>query len=136
MKHCECFLFSSNVRISRRYQLSTPTFAEYRKCMFKIQENENKKRQLSLKKSWTKKWTVIQTYVIWIEKEPAHYYRSTVKQTKFHVEATSPPQRNNSPFQIEHSRSPNIPSDLALYASLIVRVVKSSIREQRKSMEL
>ena len=61
---------------------------------------------------------------------------STVKHTKFQVEATSPPQRNISPFQIEHSKSPNIPSNLVLNTSLMVKAVSNSIKEHSKSIEL
>ena len=64
------------------------------------------------------------------------WYLSTVKQTKFHVEVTNPAHRSISPFQIEHSRSPNIPSLLTCKVSFIKVWPSSSTIEQSKSAEL
>ena len=63
-------------------------------------------------------------------------YLSMVKQTKFHVEVTNPAQSNKSPFQIEHSRSPNIPSLLTDKESLTNKETSSSTTEQKKSAKL
>ena len=63
-------------------------------------------------------------------------YLSTVKHTKFHVDVTNPAQRSISPFQIEHSKNPNIPSFLMEKMSVTVKDLNSSVNEQSKSAEL
>ena len=63
-------------------------------------------------------------------------YRSTVRQTRFHVEQTNGPQRNNLAFQILHFKSPSMPLVNVTVTSLTVRVVSIIINEHNKSVEL
>ena len=63
-------------------------------------------------------------------------YLSTVRQTKFHVEVTIPVQNNMSPFQTEHSKSPNIPLAFVWNEFFMVREVNSIIVADSKSAKL
>ena len=59
-------------------------------------------------------------------------YLSTVKDTKFQVEVTKPPQRRKAVFQRVHSKYPSIPSVLILTLLVLVIFFSSSIKEQNR----
>ena len=55
-------------------------------------------------------WNNIASMGAFLHLEGIAFYLSTVKHTKFQVEVSNPPHSSKSPFQIEHSKSPAIPS--------------------------